>query len=306
MSLIGVRMQLEALRDFVLLSESLSFSATAKQLYVSQSVLSKRIAALEKELGATLFVRDHHSVRLTAEGKLLASRINKLIGYYDETLSELDRMQRKVNSVLKIGYIHGALRDFLPQACHEFSVDNPTVELELFSMEADEAVSALKQNDIDLCVTTYFKNCTPGIFERALLFTDDCGILTPLRHPLAQKEILMPSDLDDQTVLTPNPKSFPYYSRFASNVLGKPAYKVNIVNEMHDISMVLPFLATERGIAFTMQHLALYYGSNFKYIPVLDEDLMCSIEVMWKKANEKEAVREFTNCLKRATAHLRE
>lgn len=298
-------MQFETLRDFILLSESLSFSATAKLLYVSQSVLSKRIASLERELGATLFVRDHHSVRLTEEGKFLASRIDKLIEYYDETLRELDRMRRHVNSVLSVGYIHGAARDFLPQVCHDFSVDNPDVELELHSLEADQAVLALRRNDIDICVSTFFANCTPESFEREMLFGDECGVLVPHDHHLSHKVALLPRDLEGETVLTPSPKTFPYYSRFVASALGKSSHNINSVEEMYDISMVLPFLATGRGIAFTLRHLVSYYGTNFKFIPLFGDDLTCSVEVMWKKANEKEAVKSFAHSLKRATHDLR-
>ncbi len=45
-------MNIEYLREFVSLASSLSFNETARQFYISQSVLSKHIASMEKELGA--------------------------------------------------------------------------------------------------------------------------------------------------------------------------------------------------------------------------------------------------------------
>lgn len=55
-------MKIEVLNEFLLLATNLSFTETARSLYVSQSVLSSHIIGLEKELGVRLFVRDRHSV----------------------------------------------------------------------------------------------------------------------------------------------------------------------------------------------------------------------------------------------------
>lgn len=54
----GVGMSIEPLREFSYLAETLSFSITAKHFYLSTSVLSKRIAVIEADLGVRLFERD--------------------------------------------------------------------------------------------------------------------------------------------------------------------------------------------------------------------------------------------------------
>lgn len=48
-------MDLEWIKEFLTLSEKLNFSVTAKQHFIAQSVLSRHIAGLEKELDAPLF-----------------------------------------------------------------------------------------------------------------------------------------------------------------------------------------------------------------------------------------------------------
>jgi DNA-binding transcriptional LysR family regulator len=65
-------MELRHLRHFVALSEERSFTAAAsRELIVQSSGLSSSVRALEKEMGALLFVRGTRPVRLTSEGEAL-------------------------------------------------------------------------------------------------------------------------------------------------------------------------------------------------------------------------------------------
>ncbi len=64
-------MELRHLEYFVAVAEELSFTRAAQRLHVVQSGVSSAIAALERELGATLFDRDRHAVALTEAGRAL-------------------------------------------------------------------------------------------------------------------------------------------------------------------------------------------------------------------------------------------
>ncbi|MDR0861570.1 MAG: LysR family transcriptional regulator, partial [Oscillospiraceae bacterium] len=56
-------------RCFLILAETLSFTQTARQMYVTQQAVSKCIAKLEDDVGFVLFRRTHHYVRLTPAGE---------------------------------------------------------------------------------------------------------------------------------------------------------------------------------------------------------------------------------------------
>ena len=51
------------IKEFVTLAECLSYSEAAERLFISQPSLTKHIQALERELGAALFVRTTRSIR---------------------------------------------------------------------------------------------------------------------------------------------------------------------------------------------------------------------------------------------------
>ena len=64
-------MTTERLFEFRLLAQTLHFGKAADKLYMAQSVLSRHIQDLERELGAALFVRGPHGVSLTTAGAVL-------------------------------------------------------------------------------------------------------------------------------------------------------------------------------------------------------------------------------------------
>ncbi|WP_155828978.1 LysR family transcriptional regulator, partial [Leifsonia aquatica] len=62
-------MDTRQLEYLVAVAEELNFTRAAERLFAAQSTVSAGIRALERELGAPLFDRDPHGVRLTAAGE---------------------------------------------------------------------------------------------------------------------------------------------------------------------------------------------------------------------------------------------
>ena len=56
-----------------------SFTKAARELYVAQSTLSRHVAALERELGAALFVRGLDSVTPTRAGTAFLSEAQAVL-----------------------------------------------------------------------------------------------------------------------------------------------------------------------------------------------------------------------------------
>lgn len=72
-------MTTERLFEFLVLSQTLSYSKAAKKLFITQSALSRHIMDMEQELGVKLLERSTHGVKLTREGRVLAQRSRPLV-----------------------------------------------------------------------------------------------------------------------------------------------------------------------------------------------------------------------------------
>src|SRR5260370_965840 len=64
-------MELRHLEVFVAVAEELSFTRASSRLHLVQSGVSSAVKALERDLGAALFDRDRHRVKLTDAGRVL-------------------------------------------------------------------------------------------------------------------------------------------------------------------------------------------------------------------------------------------
>ena len=93
-------MELHQLEYLIAVAEEQHFTRAAARCHVSQSTISAAIAALERELGAAIFVRDARHVTITAPGQTLLS-------YARQALATLEEGRQAVTGK---GALQGTLR----------------------------------------------------------------------------------------------------------------------------------------------------------------------------------------------------
>lgn len=81
-------MTLDLLREYIVFAKHLNFSRAAAELSMTQSTLSKHVAALEKELGF-LVVERGRELRFTAQGKAFLESAQKVVHLCDDELAAL-------------------------------------------------------------------------------------------------------------------------------------------------------------------------------------------------------------------------
>ena len=97
-------MNLEHLKVFVNLAETLNFSRTAIEMNLSQSAVSQIISSMENELGILLFKRSRKQVHLTESGKEFYYSIKPLLSVYDKSVQKAKSAADKKRNNLTIGY----------------------------------------------------------------------------------------------------------------------------------------------------------------------------------------------------------
>lgn len=195
-------MDIEALRAFVAVAETGSFSAAAARLFITQPAVSKRIAALERELGTALFDRIGRRIRATGAGDALLVRARAIINEVEDAKRSLTNLTGAVAGPLALGTSHHIGLHRLPPALKKYSQLYPTVRLDLRFMDSEQACGAVEQGDLELGIVTLPRRPARDL-KLARVWDDPLEIVVGTRHPFARKRRMPMSALCDYPAILP-------------------------------------------------------------------------------------------------------
>src|SRR5262245_52921345 len=120
---------LRRLRAFHAVARSGSFSAAARELGYTQSVVSHHVAPLESEFALTLVNRGTRPVSLTDAGTRLLRRSEPALGHITAAEDELRAVAGLEQGTLRVGAFLSAANSFVPAAFARFTAAHPDVEI---------------------------------------------------------------------------------------------------------------------------------------------------------------------------------
>lgn len=164
-------MDLDAVRTFVLVAETGQFRTAAAELSVTQQAVSKRIAALERDLGVRLFTRTPRGAEPTIDGQAFLPHARELLRAAERAVASVRTGSRplRVDVISSRGAASGLMRGF--HRAH------PEVDLDvLMLLEIGPAVAALRSGAID---ASFRAVAAPG-----RPFPDDIEAVRVLDEPL--------------------------------------------------------------------------------------------------------------------------
>ncbi|MDF1655477.1 MAG: LysR family transcriptional regulator [Coxiellaceae bacterium] len=119
------------------------FNHAADQLGISPALVSRRIRALEQQLGVTLLTRSTRTFELTTEGILLYQHAKKVSQDKHTTLQAIEALSSKTAGLLRISAPVNFGRQFVLSALNEFMKIYPNIEIDL--RLSNDQVDLIKQ-----------------------------------------------------------------------------------------------------------------------------------------------------------------
>ena len=207
-------MNFSQIKCFLAAAECLSFTKAAERLYLSQPVLSRQIAAMEDELGITLFVREKKSVRLTPAGEVMADGMKDLAEDYQILVEKAAALHKGFAGSLNIGMIDGQL--LCPpysDGLTAFHDAHPDVRVNLSRHTIAGLRRALEDGDVDIGFAASFNVDDMENLEYITVGTAKTYLVVPKSHPLADAENLTLDDFKDDIFLTLAAEESPVINR---------------------------------------------------------------------------------------------
>src|ERR1700758_4301959 len=125
-----------------------SFSAAAASLGYTQPAVSRQIATLEAETGATLVRRVPQGAVLTDAGRLLVARGEAILARLDEAEAELQELLGLGGGTLRLGSFASAASSIVPLAIAKFRERHPAVELSVAMADPIDSLPRLRAGEL--------------------------------------------------------------------------------------------------------------------------------------------------------------
>ena len=200
-------MDTQNLDAFVEVADSGSFSLAAEKLHLSQPAVSKRIAALELQLGAALFDRVSRRVIPTDAGRALLPYARSVLQQIEDGRRALTHLSKKIDGRLSIGTSHHIGLHRLPPVLRAYTQRYPDVDLDLHFMDSEAACEAVLAGTLELGIVTLPAQAIANL-ERRLIWPDPLSVVVAPTHPLALRAKLRLEELAQHPAVLPDAATF--------------------------------------------------------------------------------------------------
>jgi DNA-binding transcriptional LysR family regulator len=255
-----------------------SIRSASGELNIAQSAISRRLQALEYQIGTPLFERKPHGVELTQEGELLYAYCLNSTFAIERLYSELDELRGLKRGKVRLASMESAVPSVVCTAIDRFSKTHPGIEFFVDILSSDKVLDAVREGDVDLGLTFGGE------------FTDDIQVdynareplLVAMRpdHPLAKHARISVADLATVPVALARPRSS---SRVifdkgcaSAGIFIKPALETNSVEMMHRFAL----LGT--GVTLMLRHAAVasFRDGDLVAIPVEGDQFAGDVSII--------------------------
>ncbi|MBA0050922.1 LysR family transcriptional regulator [Streptomyces sp. AJS327] len=278
-------MDVTAIRTFLAVADAGQFQEAAADLSITPQAVSKRVAALERELGVQLFVRDARGSRLTIDGQAFLPHARTLLHSAERALASV-RAGRRALRVDVIGRqlsLAGLLRGF-----HHA---HPEVELDVVTLfDADTALAAVRDGTVDATfrtVTMPGQQLPRGVVA-APVFDEPLHLFTGPRHEFANAPALTPAQLAGRRIWMPGNLPGTEWTAYYDELAATFGLTIDAVGPDFGIEPLLDTIASSTTLAtFASEHTPLVWPTShdLRRVPLTDPTPLYPHSLVWRAHN---------------------
>lgn len=252
-------MELRHLEHFVAVAEQKHFTRAAEAMSISQSGLSASIRALERELRASLFVRNTRSVELTEAGRALLCEGRRTLAAAEAAKDAVAAVQGLLRGHLSVGLEQCLGVVDVPALLAKFRSSYPGVEIEVRQGGSTPMLDELASGRLDLAFVATAGHPIDGLDLRPLS-TESMVMVCSAEHRLASAKLVSLPDLAGEAFVDFDPT---WGARAISDhafATAGVAHPVTI--EVNDVHTLLALVSHNLGVALVPERIAAKRGDH--------------------------------------------
>lgn len=299
-------MDVRQLRHFAAVARALHFGRAAERLGMTQPPLSQSIMALEKTLGAPLFVRSKRSVRLSALGEQWLPHVLAALEGVEELPTTARRIRDGQTGLLTLSFVSTADYSVLPALVRRYSQAYPDVEIRLFEATSDVQIPALVAGErhAGIIIPPADQTLPPPLDYRRLLrepliaavptaWVDDARIGS--EDHLTRAEVLT-----SPLILFPKQVA-PAFHDLVTGYYAALGGSPRIVQEAIQMQTIISLVSSGLGIALVPASLRNMARTGVSYIPLAGAVPELETGLVWRRGEISATLANFLKLLDSAT-----
>jgi DNA-binding transcriptional LysR family regulator len=285
-------MEIIQIEAFLALCEELHFGRASQRLFVSQSVVSRRVAALEREIGGDLFERTSRRVRLTPLGAAFRDRLRPVYFELAFAFSEASGRARDAAGELRVGFTTTTEGPALSRLLKSFQARYPRCTVILREVDVFDPYAALRRDEVDACYN-YLPIGEPDLTAGPALEHYSQILAVAPEHRLASRTTVSIEDVAGEQVIA-RPPGFPasLYDMFLprSTPAGRPLHRTQRVQTVKEILS----LTAQGRIVHPTTRLAAPERDDIVTVPISDMP-SAAIGLIWRTSQENSRIRSLAD-----------
>lgn len=190
-------MEMQQVRYFVALAQTLNFTRAAEQCNVSQPALTRAIQQLEHELGGPLFHRERNNTHLSELGRMMLPYLES-VDVSTRAAKQAAQCARKLENItLTLGAMCTIGPQLVGGLIARFQAEHPDVEISVLDGEARQMIEALEKGDLHISIVGVPEDL-PDTFHQLPVFSERFVIVVPRGHPWEQKNAIRVAELNGE------------------------------------------------------------------------------------------------------------
>jgi DNA-binding transcriptional LysR family regulator len=276
---------LDAVRTFVAAADAGQFQQAAAALSITQQAVSKRIAALEKDLDVRLFTRTARGAQLTIDGQAFLPHARELL----RVAERADASVRPGRRALRVDVINrriapaGLLQDFYRM--------HPEIELDVVILDADVdgAIAAVEAGTID---ATFHgvpaQQHLPEAIKAARVIDEPHQLLVGPRHSLANARAVTPGQLAGHRIWMPGLDARGEVAAYYDELATTFGVTIDVVGPVFGNEALLAEIADSSDLATLVGESSRYLwpdSYDLRRIPIRDPTPVYPMSLIWRDDN---------------------
>ena len=288
-------MELRHLRYFQVVAEELSFSRAARRLHVAQPALSRAVKEIEVSLGAPVFERSRHFVRLTPAGAVLLREAALVFERWDEMVRRVHRTAAGDEGELRLGYIGPPTQPFLGRLLGEYRRRHPRLSIHLEERTPERVWEMVAKGRLSAGITRPVRADAALGMKTVLLRNERLGVALPPLHPLAGRAAVPWRSLARESLIVLARREGMGLHDAVLAGCRRAGFSPKLAYTPSLIGTVLSYVEAGAGIGIVTDSV-LPAGSALRYVP-LQPALHVPLVLVWQEDDDAPPGQRFRELL---------